>query len=210
MQEASGLGLEGQRAAIERHLAAAGLNQVAEYVEVESGRNNKRPQLQAALAACHRHKCVLVISRLDRLSRNVHFLSGLMESGVEFVACDMPSANKLTLHVLAAVAEAEAEMISARTRSALEAARKRGVKLGGLRRNSAAIGASGAAASVLVRQHRARENARNLLPAIEEMGEGLSQHEIARRLNDGGFNAPRGGQWSAAQVGRVLALADGR
>ena len=95
---------------------------------MESGRKNQRPQLRTALDACRRHKAVLCIAKLDRLSRKVHFLSGLMESGVEFVACDMPSANKLTLHVLAAVAEAEAEMIGQRTKSALEAARARGVQ----------------------------------------------------------------------------------
>jgi len=205
MQGASGLGLEGQRAAIDRHLAVAGLNHVAEYVEVESGRHNKRPQLAAALAACRRHKAVLVIAKLDRLSRNVHFLSGLMESGVEFVAVDMPSANKLTLHVLAAVAEAEAEMISQRTKAALQAAKARGTQLGGLRSNSATIGASGAAASVLVRQRNAKANAEYLLPAIQEMGTGLSLRQIAQRLNEGGFTTPRGGQWTGVQVQRVLA-----
>ena len=205
MQGASGLGLEGQRAAIDKHLALAGLNLVQEFVEVESGRNNKRPQLRAALAACRRHKAVLVIAKLDRLSRNVHFLSGLMESGVEFVACDMPSANKLTLHVLAAVAEAEAEMISQRTKAALAAARARGTQLGGLRSNSASIGASGAAASVMVRQRNAKFNAEYLLPAIQEMGDGLSLRQIAAKLNEGEFTAPRGGQWTAMQVQRVLA-----
>jgi len=210
-QGESGLGLEGQRAAIDRHLAIAGLNQVAEYVEVESGRHNKRPQLAAALAACRRYKAVLVIAKLDRLSRNVHFLSGLMESGVEFVAVDMPSANKLTLHVLAAVAEAEAEMISQRTKDALRSAIARGKQLGGLRSNSATIGASGAAASVLVRQRNAKANAEYLLPAIEEIRESLkdetegpSMRQIAVKLNEGGYTAPRGGQWTAAQVGRVL------
>jgi DNA invertase Pin-like site-specific DNA recombinase len=156
---------------------------------------------------------VLCIAKLDRLSRNVHFLSGLMESGVEFVACDMPSANKLTLHVLAAVAEAEAEMIGQRTKSALDAARARGVQLGGLRSNSAAIGVSGAAASLRVRQHNAMENAKYLLPAIQEIQDTLkpesedgrvSLRQIASALNEGGFTTTRGGQWAATQVARVL------
>jgi DNA invertase Pin-like site-specific DNA recombinase len=103
-----------------------------EFVEIESGkRSNNRPQLAAALAVCKRHKAKLVIAKLDRLARNVHFISGLMDAGVEFIACDMPHANKLTIHILAAVAEHEREMISTRTKGALAAAKARGQKLGG-------------------------------------------------------------------------------
>ncbi len=207
-QQASGLGLEAQKAAIDKHLALAGLRLVSEFTETESGRNNKRPELERALAACHRHKAILVIAKLDRLSRNVHFLSGLMEAKVEFVACDMPSANKLTLHVLAAVAENEAEMISARTKAALEAARARGTRLGGLRVNSASIGASGAKASAAVRQQSACDDARYLFPAIQEMEGGLSLRDIARRLNDGGFTTPRGSQWTSTQVQRLFSHLD--
>jgi DNA invertase Pin-like site-specific DNA recombinase len=100
------------------------------FTEIESGRKNDRPKLAAALDACRKHKATLVIAKLDRLARNVYFISGLMESGVEFVAVDMPEANRLTIHILAAVAEHEREMISQRTKVALKAAKARGIKLG--------------------------------------------------------------------------------
>jgi DNA invertase Pin-like site-specific DNA recombinase len=103
-QGESGLGLEAQRAAIRRHIGDAPL--LVEFKEIESGKNHKnRPQLQAALAECRRRKAKLIIAKLDRLARNVHFISGLMESNVDFVACDMPSANRLTVHVMAAFAD---------------------------------------------------------------------------------------------------------
>ncbi len=130
-QGRSGLGLEAQRAAVVRHAAAsAGGSIIGEHVEVESGRKKDRPQLAAALADCRARRAVLVIAKLDRLARNVHFVAGLMESGVEFVASDMPTVNRLTVHILAVVAEEEARMISARTKAALDAAKARGVKLG--------------------------------------------------------------------------------
>ena len=103
---------------------------VAEFTEIESGKRNDRPQIAAALAACRLRRAALVIAKLDRLARNVFFISSLMESGVDFVARDNPHATRLTIHILAAVAEHEREMISARTKSALSAAKARGVKLG--------------------------------------------------------------------------------
>ncbi len=129
-QGRSGLGLEAQRAAVAVHIASALGAVAAEFVEVESGRRKDRPQLAAALAAARVHRAILVIAKLDRLARNVHFVSGLMESGVEFVAADLPTVNRLTVHILAAVAEEEARMISARTKAALAAAKARGVRLG--------------------------------------------------------------------------------
>ncbi|WP_084112727.1 recombinase family protein [Belnapia moabensis] len=113
-QGRSGLSLEAQRAAVAAHTAGRG-SIVAEHVEVESGRKKDRPQLAATLAACRALRATLVIARLDRLARNVAFVSNLMESGVEFVAADMPMVNCLTVHVLAAVAEEEARLVSART-----------------------------------------------------------------------------------------------
>jgi DNA invertase Pin-like site-specific DNA recombinase len=130
-QGASGLGLEAQRKSVLDYLNGGRWTLAAEFVEIESGKRSDRPQLTAALAACKKQKAKLVIAKLDRLSRNVHFISGLMDAGVEFVACDMPHANKLTIHILAAVAEHEREAISARTTAALQAAKARGVKLGG-------------------------------------------------------------------------------
>jgi DNA invertase Pin-like site-specific DNA recombinase len=103
---------------------------VQEFVEIESGKHNERPQLAAALAACKKHRAGLVIAKLDRLSRNLAFIAALMDSGVEFVAVDKPRANKLTVHILAAVAQHEREAISERTKAALAAAKARGVVLG--------------------------------------------------------------------------------
>lgn len=133
-QAASGLGIESQQAAIDAYAAHSAGKVIAAYTEVESGRKNDRPQLARALAHARRSKATLVVAKLDRLGRSVAFLSALLEADVEFVACDNPAANKLTLHILAAVAQAEAEAISARTNAALGAYKARGGKLGGARR----------------------------------------------------------------------------
>ena len=111
-QGRSGLGLDAQREAVRHHLASVGGTLTAEFVEVESGKRNSRPELQKALSACRRHKARLIIAKLDRLSRNVAFIATMMDAGVEFVACDNPHATRLTLHILAAVAEHEREMIA--------------------------------------------------------------------------------------------------
>jgi DNA invertase Pin-like site-specific DNA recombinase len=130
-QGRSGLGLEAQQKAVRDHLNGGNWRIVAEFTEIESGQRPGRPQLAAALKACRAVGATLIIAKLDRLARNVHFVSGLMESGVEFTAVDFPQANRLTVHILAAVAEHEAKMISERTKAALAAAKRRGVKLGG-------------------------------------------------------------------------------
>jgi DNA invertase Pin-like site-specific DNA recombinase len=136
-QGLKGLGMEAQREAVSRFMTGKG-KLAAEFVEVESGRKDNRPQLHAALSECRKRHAVLVIASLDRLARNVHFISGLMNSDVELVAVDMPSANRLTIHILAAVAEHEREMISQRTKAALAAAKARGTKLGNPRAAEAA------------------------------------------------------------------------
>ena len=134
-QGESGLGLDAQRQAVTDYLNGGDWDLVDEFVEVESGKSHKnRPQLAAAMAACKREKATLVIAKLDRLARNVHFVSGLMEAGIDFVAVDNPHANKLMVHMLAAFAEHERDMISQRTKAALAAAKARGVKLGQARR----------------------------------------------------------------------------
>src|SRR3954470_682484 len=132
-QGRSGLGLDAQREAVRAFLDGKGWPPVAEFVEVESGKRKDRPKLTEAMAACRLYGATLVIAKLDRLARNVAFVSALMESGVEFVAADFPQANRLTIHILAAVAEHEAEMVSKRTKDALAAAKARGQRLGGFK-----------------------------------------------------------------------------
>ncbi len=129
-QERSGLGLEAQRQAVEDYLNGGSWKLLDEFVEVESGKRSDRPELARALAACRKRKATLVIARLDRLGRNVHFISGLMQSGVPFLVCDRPNAKPFELHIYAALAEEETRAISARTKAALQAAKARGVRLG--------------------------------------------------------------------------------
>ena len=129
-QGISGLGLEGQKSIVKEYIDSTGGELLEEFIEVESGRKTNRVKLAEALKLAKKQKAVLVIAKLDRLARNVHFITGLMASGVDFLACDMPSANKLTIGILACVAEDEADRISQRTKIALKMAKERGVKLG--------------------------------------------------------------------------------
>jgi DNA invertase Pin-like site-specific DNA recombinase len=194
-QGQSGLGLDAQRSAVATYAAGRGL--LGEFVEVESGRKDNRPQLAAALALCRQKRAVLVIAKLDRLARSVAFISNLMESGVEFVAVDMPQANRLTLHILAAVAEHEREMISQRTRAALAAAKARGTKLGNPRPDMDAMGRAATA--------RARGFRVGVLPVIRALeAEGRSLRAIAAELNARGIRSARRGTWHAASVRAVL------
>ena len=210
-QGVSGLGLEAQREAVTQYLNGGRWALVREVVEVESGKRNDRPALKEALRLCRLHRAVLVVGKLDRLARNVHFISTLMEAKVDFVAVDFPQANRLTIHILAAVAEHEAEAISARTIAALAAAKARGVRLGGLRGGRgrmAAVSASGRAASAVVRREAAAKRRADVLPVIEDIragGSGLSLRRIANELNARGITTPRGSKWSATQVRRVCA-----
>jgi DNA invertase Pin-like site-specific DNA recombinase len=214
-QSASGLGLEAQREAVSRYVAAQGGRIVAEFIEVESGKKIDRPQLAAALAACRRHRAVLVIARLDRLARNVAFVSGLMESGVEFVAADMPMVNRLTIHILAAVAEEEARAISVRTKSALAAAKARGVLLGGSRKGAYDIrvhAMEAHAAALELRKQKAAGRAVGLAPVVKDLRKegAMTLKQIADGLNKQDIPAPRGGSWSPVQVSRLLVQIDGK
>ena len=190
-QGQSGLGLEAQRAAVAPY--AAGRELLGEFVEVESGRKDNRPKLDAALALCRQKRAVLVIAKLDRLARSVAFISNLMDSGVEFVAVDMPQANRLTLHILAAVAEHEREMISHRTRAALAAAKVRGTRLGNPRPDMVKVGAAASAAAA-----RFRDGVRPTILALQI--EGRSLRAIAAELNKDGIRSARGLRWHAASV----------
>lgn len=205
-QGASGLGLEAQRAAVASYASAGAHNLVTEFVEVESGKKADRPQLAAALTACRLHRATLVIAKLDRLARNVAFIANLMDGGVEFVACDMPHANRLTLHLLAAIAEHEREMISQRTRAALQAAKARGVRLGNPNGASALLEGCRAAAerSAGVRRARAAQHAAAVAPTLAELSSrGLSCREMATALNGRRVPSPSGRSWYAEQVRRT-------
>jgi DNA invertase Pin-like site-specific DNA recombinase len=208
-QGASGLGLEAQREAVSRYLNGGKWHLVQEVVEVESGKRNDRPAIAEALRLCRLHKATLVIAKLDRLARNVHFISSLMESGVDFVACDFPEANRLTVHILAAVAEHEAAMISARTKAALAAAKARGTVLGGQRgsfKRMASMAAKGTCVSATVRQRSAAKRRDDLLPVIHELRikGAVSLRDIAEGLNNAGLTTARGSSWTATQVLRTL------
>src|SRR5215472_18823823 len=166
-QGESGLGLEAQRSAVLDYLNGGRWKLVGEFKEVESGKKNDRPALAKALAACRVHGATLIIAKLDRLARNVAFISNLMESGVDFEAVDFPQANRLTVHILAAVAEHEAKVISERTKAALSAAKRRGVKLGGFRGTTITKAMRRASAEAVAKQADAR--AADLCPIIAEL-----------------------------------------
>jgi DNA invertase Pin-like site-specific DNA recombinase len=205
-QGSSGLGLEAQRASVADYLNGGRWKLVAEVVEVESGKKSDRPKLAEALRLCRLHGATLVIAKLDRLARNVHFVSSLMESGVEFVAVDFPQANRLTIHILAAVAEHEAKAISERTRAALAAAKARGRVLGGFRGHVIDDGAR--RASLATRRAVSAARAADIAPVVAELRTSgvTSLLGIASALHERGIPAPRGGaSWSAAQVSRLLA-----
>jgi DNA invertase Pin-like site-specific DNA recombinase len=207
-QGASGLGLEAQREAVSRYLNGGKWQLVQEVVEVESGKRNDRPAIAEALRLCRLHKATLVIAKLDRLARNVHFISSLMESGADFIACDFPEANRLTVHILAAVAEHEASMISSRTKSALQAAKARGRTLGGQRGSISrmkGMAAKGTRVSATIRQQSAARRRDDLLPVIEDLRSkgAMSLRAIAEGLNRAGLTTARGGHWTGTQVMRV-------
>ena len=199
-QGKSGLGLEAQREAVLTYLDGGNWQLVGEFTEVESGKRSDRPQLAAALAACKRHKAKLVIAKLDRLSRNLAFIAALMDSGVEFVAVDNPHANKLTVHILAAVAQHEREMIAQRTKDALAAAKARGTVLG-----NPHLAAARAVAHTAQRE-AADAFAANVRPIIEQIrASGVqSLRGVARALTARGIKTARGGTWTPVQVSDIL------
>lgn len=211
-QGASGLGLEGQQAAVAAFCASCGGKVIAAYTEVESGKRKDRPALAKALAHAKAAKAVLVVAKLDRLARNVAFTSALMESGVEFVACDQPHANKLTIHILAAIAEHEAQAISDRTKAALTAAKARGAKLGSARpghwdgrEDRRALGQERAVkAATLARQTATSDCYAYIIPEIVRMrSEGQSLAAVASALNAEGHTTSTGKPWTGTAVLRV-------
>lgn len=208
-QGRSGLGMEAQQAAIAAFLQSDDNLLTPPFTEVESGKNSDRPQLRAAMERCRKTGATLLIARLDRLARNVRFISGLMEEGIPFVACDdMPNATPFMLHVYAAVAEEEARAISRRTKAALAAAKSRGVKLGGDRGYRPVAGPNACLGGDAVRREADRA-AHRALPAIEVIraaqGADISLQALARALTAQGVKTPRGGAWTATAVRRTLA-----
>ena len=192
-QGRSGLGLEVQRDVVNRFVSQNQGQLIAEYVEVVSGKRQRRKELSEALEKCRKHNATLVIAKLDRLARNVHFISGLIESGVNFRVADMPEANRFVLHVMAAVAEQEGRAISERTKAALSRARARGVRLG-------------VTCRVLADKKIADAEAfsREMGPLIAQLKDnGLSVRKIAERLNIDKVPSYGGGDWHSTTVQRV-------
>jgi DNA invertase Pin-like site-specific DNA recombinase len=220
-----GLGLDAQRAAVEAYLNGGDWAIVAEFTEVESGKNSDRPALDKALAAARLHRAAVVVSKVDRLTRSVAFLSRLLEAGVDVRFADLPqiegATGRFLLQQMVAVAELEAGMISARTKAALAQARKRGVKLGGCRRKVIGVdtrgkkiygevvkgSASARAKAAAVVQQRADGRATDIAPTIKaiQADGATSLRAIASKLNERGIPTARGsGTWSAVQVARIL------
>ena len=204
-QGRSGLGLEAQQRAVRDYLNGGDWKLIAELTEIESGKRSDRPKLAEALKLCRLHGAKLIIAKLDRLARNVAFVSRLMEASVEFEAVDFPQANRFTIHIMAAVAEHEARMISDRTRAALKSAKARGVKLGGFRGRAGT--AADCAKARQAKSAAAAARVADLAPVIEEIRATgrTSLRAIASSLDFRGIAAPRGGKWSATQVRSALA-----
>ena len=211
-QGASGLGLEAQREAVGAYVQRLGGTIAREYIEVESGTNKDRPKLKEALAFARRSKAVLLVARLDRLSRSVRFIAEVLESKVQFAAVDFPEANHLTLHILAAVAQYEAKLISVRTKGALKAAKARGTLLGTHNPNVPVLtqqaARKGAVRGAEANRFQAREAYSDLLPLVSDLREqGSSYRSIADALNADGHLTRNDARWSPTAVYRVLCRA---
>jgi DNA invertase Pin-like site-specific DNA recombinase len=201
-QGASGLGLDAQRSTVANYLLGGTRTVLAEFAEIETGKGanalERRPQLRLALELCKRKGATLLIAKLDRLARNVHFVSGLIETGVDFIAADMPNANKVMIQMHAVMSEWERDQISERTKAALASAKARGVILG-------ATGPANLKRNIEERQDAAKCFRARLKPVIDGfISQGLSRRVIVERLNDLNIKAPMGGTWSLGQVQRVL------
>jgi len=206
-QGESGLGLEAQPSCVGDYARYGQHDIITTFQEIETGKRADRPELAKAIAHAKRSKATLVIAKLDRLARNAHFRSSLMESRVEFVCCDNPHANRLTLHILAAVAEDEATRISERTKAALAAYKARGGKLGTPANLTPEAGRRGAAAT----SAQAQTAYAALLPELRQWrAAGLCFREIAAMLNGGGHTTRTGAPWNHNQVFFVRLLREGR
>ena len=210
-QAKSGLGLDAQRATVGEFIN--GGNLVAEFTEIESGKKNDRPELEAALKLAKQEKATLVVAKLDRLGRNLYFVASLMEANIDFICCDMPEANKLTIHLLAAMAEYERELISERTTKALASVRRT------LKRDGTKVSASGniitrlgspspeigSRAGVKARRKQANTFAAKIQPIIADLEKRGYEtlRDIAKGLNDMGIESATGGEWHPSSVSNV-------
>src|SRR5262245_50006133 len=212
-QGASGLGLDGQKAAVAAYALQVGATVMAEYIEIESGRKSDRPELAKALSCAKRSRAVLCVAKLDRLARSVAFTAALQDSGVKFVCGDNPSATEMTINILASVAQGEAKAISERTKAALAAAKARGTKLGSHRPGHW----RGREQERLAGLEKARQRAAELnkqtetqayvdiYPVVTDLrANGLSLRDIAAELNAMGHTTRRGKPWNPMQVSHVL------
>ncbi|HSI20790.1 MAG TPA: recombinase family protein [Verrucomicrobiae bacterium] len=202
-QGSSGLGLDAQKEAVKRYLNGGNWELLQEFTEVETGKGSnalsKRPHLRAAIEFARKNKAKLLIAKLDRLARNVHFISTLMEQKVKFVACDFPEANELTIHILSAMAQHEAKIISQRTKAALQ------IKKELLAKEGKKLGNPKLKADNDKRLIEAKEFAENLRPTLDAFKtSGMSQRAMVNELNKLGVPTAREGEWSLVQLQRVL------
>lgn len=199
-QGASGLGLEAQQYAVATYLKGGHI--AGEYIEVESGKKNNRPQLIAAIEHARKIKATLIIAKLDRLSRNASFIFTLKDSGVDFICADMPDANTLTIGIFAVLAQHERELISSRTKAALQAKIAQGAKLGKPENLTYQDRVAGAQA---IRQRAAVNENNKRAAAMVKLyrAQGLNWLAIADKLNEDGFRASKGGAFQAVQVQRI-------
>jgi DNA invertase Pin-like site-specific DNA recombinase len=203
-QGASGLGLEAQREMVRKYLDGGAWNLLDEFTEIESGKKDDRPNLTKAIKLCQLKNAKLVVSKLDRLSRDLHFITSLQKSGIKFVVAENPDMNELTVHIFAAMAQHERKLISKRTKEALAMAKKRGVKLGNpvIHKGAQIAGSGDTTKARATKTEKANDYARNMKEIIEDIKEtGLtSLRLVAQELNHRGFTTRRNKEWTANSV----------
>jgi len=207
-QGKSGLGLAAQRKTVENYLNGNGYEIVGEFTEIESGGKNNRPELQKAITACKLKKARLIVSKLDRLSRDLHFISELQESKVSFVVAEMPDATELTIHIYAALAQHERKVIGQRTKDALAALKAKGKRLGNpcLQRGERVPGSGITPQANKARTSKANDYAADMATVIAEakaLGHS-SLRKIATFLNESGYKTSKGGDWHPTSISRVI------
>lgn len=198
----SGLGLQAQKTIVENYIKSNTV--IAEFTEIETGKSSNRPKLNDALLFCKEHKATLIVAKLDRLARNLHFVTSLQEANIDFICCDMPTANRLTIHIISAIAENEALLISQRTKQALAEKKKQGIKLGNPQNNG--LTALAISKGSQVRRENALNNERNKKAGAFVMlmrNNGSKWSEIVLQLNQNGFRTRRNCLFNITAVKRL-------